>query len=276
MSNEKKPWWKNQRTVKWLSVATLVIVFLGFLRWFTLPTPRYFWPKAAEDWSAWGQCVGAVGTILAVVYAARTLKSTSVAQYKEQRDRRLEMDFLEAKEADEALKLRPSTKGFARYRDEWAESDDASGARILVQNFSENPFHEVQIFVPDDSFEEGLPLSKVQFWEADLVENEDNLGWSPGRWAASESGVLLPGTNLFTLGTVHPRKCRSVSFDFSGYEQMMRWNHRSSDAVDGFGREMLVNITFVDRNGKAWQRTSRDRGKIMRLRREVTTSASGE
>lgn len=266
MSN-KKPWWRDKRVVVGLSAGVLGVVIFGLLRWFTLPTPRYFWPKGAEDWSAWGTCLGAVGTILAVVYAARTLKSTSEAQLDERRDRRLEMDFLEAKEAEEAIKLRPDTVGFARSSDEWGSSEDASAARVLVQNFSEHPFHEVQVFVPDGSLEDDVALSNIEFWEADLEHNEET-GWRPGNWSLIESpGSSLPGTNLFTLGTVGPRKCRSVTFDFSGYESMLNWNHRSYDAEDSFGRDIMLGITFVDRNGKAWQRTSRDRGKMMRLRR---------
>nr|WP_173078757.1 hypothetical protein [Arthrobacter sp. J3.37] len=269
MSEEKKPWWHDERRNAWLLAGALSLVLLGLLRWFTLPTPRYFWPKAAEDWSAWGQCVGAVGTVLAVVYAARTLQSTSDAQIQEQRDRRLEMDFLEAKEAEDAVKLRPDTAGFPRESDEWGHSEDVTGARIFVQNFSEHPFHEVQVFIPENSFQKGLPLTNIEFWEADL-ELDEETGRRPGRWSVIDSpGPPLPGTNLFTLGTVLPGKCRSVSFDFSGYESMLNWDHNVFPGDDGFSRDIMLIVAFVDRNGKTWQRTSRDGGQITRLRREL-------
>lgn len=265
--DKKKPWWGTKRWIFGFSVGAGVIIALGVIRWVTLPAPRHFWPALAEDWTAWGTFLGAIGTILAVIYAARTLRSTSEAQLNEQRDRRLQMDFLDAKEGEEANRLQPNVKGFPREIDEWGSSDDATGARIYVQNFSDHSFHEVQVFVPKNSLQDGGTLSDIEFWEADLVHTKDR-GTSPGKWSKIESpGVSLPGENLFNLGTVKTRKCRGVSFNFSTYEAMLDWDTRSYDAVENFGREVLLAVTFVDRNAKTWQRTSRDYGKIVQLRR---------
>lgn len=261
--HKKKPWWRN-----WRRNVTLlgVVMIIALVRWITLPEPRHFWPRYADDWSAWGTCVGAVGTILAVIYAAETLKSTSAAQIIEQRDRRLEMDHLDTKDAEEANKLRPDTKGFPRASDEYGDSPDITGARILVQNFSDHPFHDVQILVPEESLEEGVTLSEIEYWETSQVHHETR-GWGPDSWKKIEApGAPVPGQNLFMLGTVLARQCRSVSFDFSEEVMGMDWSHRSRDAVESFGRDIMISVTFVDHNDKTWQRTSRDGGKIRRIR----------
>lgn len=269
MSTPKTPLWKKPLVI--LTLSALLVLVLGIIRWATLPSPRYLWPKDAGDWSAWGTCLGAIGTVLAVVYAARTLKSTSEAQLHARIDRRLQMDFLEAKEAEDASQLRPDMEGLARAADDYGLSAEAAGAGIFVQNFSEHPFHEVQVFIPDTSLAEGVTLSNFEFWETELEYGESGAERKPRSWAPIEPPrVPLPGMNLFTLGTVPPGGCRRVTFDFSSDEAewMDDWSRKSRDAADPFGRskEKVVSITFVDRNGKTWQRTSRDFGKIQRIR----------
>lgn len=268
MSTENKPWWHYRRRVAGLLAAGGMVLFLGSLRWFTFPNTRYFWPRSADDWSAWGTCLGAVGTIIAVIYAARTLKSTSEAQLEERRDRRLEMDFMEAKAAAAANKLRPNVKGLPRDADEYGPTAEAKGGLILVDNYSDQSFREVQVFVPDESLSKETSLSYFRFWEADLVDSADS-GLQRGEWEEIEPPApVLPGVNMFTLGTVPPRKSRSVSFHFSSAwsEWMLDWDDKSYDAEDDFGRRILLGVLFVDHNGKTWQRTSRDGGKISRVR----------
>lgn len=241
------------------------------LRWFTLAEPRYFWPKKAEDWSAWGTCLGALGTILAVVYAARTFKSTSEAQLEERNDRQAEMSFIEAREAEEAIKLRPNATGIALRGDEYGDGPDAKGGLISVENRSDHAFQNVQVYVPHESLK-GLSLSNIKFFEATFVWEEDKAtGFRrPDRGTWSEiaaPAVPIPDSNLFTLGTVEPRTARSVTFDFpSPVEDMGKWSYKPRASPDDFAREVLLAVIFTDRNGRTWQRTSHDGGKIVRVR----------
>lgn len=268
----KKPWWRNPRRIVQLIAILAVVAALGFLRWNTLPTPKYFWPTRAEDWSAWGTCLGAIGTIVAVVYAARTLQSTSKAQLEEREDRRGEMGYLESKAAEEAIKIRPNVEGFPLRSDDGGHGPEAIGARIFVDNHSDHAVHGVQVIVPHESLEDGITLSDFEFSEAPLEWGVDDFGhdylkrrnWSDIE--APAAPIHDPERSTFILGTIEAGKSRSVDFNFSDDEQMMRWNHRSADAKDPFGREMMLVVMFTDRNGKTWQRTSRDNGKIMRVR----------
>ncbi|WP_426004880.1 hypothetical protein ACPFL9_20460 [Paenarthrobacter sp. NyZ202] len=258
----------------------VVIVGLGLLRWLTLSEPRYFWPKKAEDWSAWGTCLGAIGTILAVVYAARTFKSTSQAQLEERQDRRAEMSFIEAREAAEAIKLRPNVNGIALRGDEHGGSFELKGALIYVENRSDHAFHDVQVYVPPTSLKEGVTLSNFKFFEAPFeweYKADESREPKRGTWADMPAPAPpIPDSNLFTLGTVEPGKARSVMFDFEFksddlVEDTMKWGHKPRASADEFGREVLLVISFTDRNGRTWERTSHDGGKIKRVRHSEAT-----
>lgn len=266
---------QRRTTVKWIagiSAALVILVLILLVRWHTLPTPKYVWPRSADDWSAWGTIIGAVGTIAAVVYAAQTLKTSSAAQTKEARDRRLQMEFLELEEAKEAIKLRPNTEGFAARSDEWGDGPDIKGAGVFVNNYSDSPFYDVQVLLPNDVLEDGVTLQNIQFWETKLI-HQKGRGWVPDKWDESESpGLQVPGNTIFILGTVGPKECKRVTFDFSREIFGMDWSHRSSDAVEAFGRDILIGVTFIDEKGKTWQRTSRDRGRIKQLRLHDLTS----
>lgn len=247
-----------------------MVVIAGLLRWVTLAEPRYFWPKKAEDWSAWGTCLGAIGTILAVVYAARTFKSTSEAQLEERQDRRAEMSFIEAREAEEAIKLRPNATGIALRSDQYGDGPDAKGALISVENRSDHAFQNVQVYVHHESLK-GITLSNFKFFEATFVWEEDEAtGFrrpDRGTWAEiAAPAAPIPDSNLFTLGTVEPFMARCVMFDFSSTVDMGKWSDKPRASSDDFSREVLLAVVFTDRNGRRWQRTSHDGGKIMRVR----------
>ncbi|MGX5717954.1 hypothetical protein [Arthrobacter sp. MAHUQ-56] len=269
-ANEQQPWWRSRPIV--IGAIALVVVIAGLLRWFTLAEPRYFWPKKAEDWSAWGTCLGAIGTILAVVYAARTFKSTSEAQLEERQDRRAEMSFIEAREAEEAIKLRPNATGIALRSDEYGDGPDAKGALLSVENRSDHAFQNVQVYVPPESLNKEVTLTSFKFLEATFVwEEDETTGFrrpDRGTWTEiAAPAVPIPDSNLFTLGTVEPCTARSVTFDFSSpVEDMDKWSYKPRDSPDDFARKVLLAVTFTDRNGRTWQRTSHDGGKIMRVR----------
>lgn len=252
-----------------LVLLMLVAVILGLLRWVTLPDPKYFWPAKAEDWSAWGTCLGAAGTILAVVYAARTLQSTTKAQLEDRKDRRSQMSFIEAKEAEEAIKLRPNVSAIALLSDEWGDGPDAKSAMVYVENYSDHAFHSVQVYVPRESLKRPI-LSNFKFYEAPFIW-EDNADGSRrivgGKWVEIEAlAAPIPGSNLFTLGTVEPRTARGVMFDFPVPDESTHaWSYSPRSSQDDFAREMLLVVAFTDYNGKSWQRTTHDGGKIMRV-----------
>lgn len=261
MSKTNILWRKNPWVLGWLAVFVMVVVVL-LIQWNALPPDRYILPKAAADWAAWGTCIGAVGTISAVVYAARTLKTTSVTQLEQ----RGELDLLEQKEGQAAMLLRPDTKAFALRYDE-GPSPEATGARILVENWGEHPFHEVQIHIQKSSLSKGQALTNFEFWEADLEQFES--GWrSAKRWEPADSAPPVIDEYRCMLGTVEPKTARSVSFDFSEYENYYDWVKDPNK--DRFAREQMLVVTFIDHKNKSWVRTSHDLGKITRIRRDVS------
>lgn len=258
---------KQQLRENLVIVLILLMAIAGIVLWCALSPSWYLWPTSADDWAAWGTCIGAVGTILAVIYAAQTLKSTAAAQLEESRDRKTQMDFLEAQEAQNAKQLWPTAEG----RSLEAYSADAAGGAIVVWNTSdEQSFHDVQVFVAEKSLEPGVTLTNIKVKRTQQIFDSFIDGWrvDEDSWEdITPQPVILPNKNYWSLGTVGPRECRKVAFDFSPpYEQLLDWTNQHNE-VDGFSRpKKMLAVTYVDQKGREWLRTSQDRGKIKRIR----------
>lgn len=249
-----------------LLTAVFAVLIIAVSLWAALSSSWYLWPRRADDWAAWGTCIGAIGTILAVIYAAQTLKSSSEAQLEESIDRKLQMDFLEAKEAETALKLVPSVQASSREEG----SDEARGGGIKVWNLSDVSFHDVQVLVPQATLEPGVTLTNIKFKKTRQIFDSflqghrlDDDAWED----IVPEPVILPAQNYWSLGTVGPGECRKITFDFSPQlEARLDWTNQPNE-TDGFFRpNKMLAITFVDQKGREWLRTSQDGGRIKRIR----------
>lgn len=275
MADEKKgttsPWFWGA-----VVLVALVAAGLGVLRWWTLQEPKYFWPKSAGDWAAWGAVVGSGGTIGAVIYAARTFKSSADAQLKEQHDRRLEMDYLEGLESKVAKKLVLHVNGIPKAVDEWGASHEVTGAVVELTNYSETTFSDLQVYIPRTSLKEGNSITNVQIFSGVMKDKNDYP--QPIRRVSDRSEIrwhkptLPPTPNAemthFSLGDLSQGQAIRVAFDFDGpiYETQLDWSMRpqDSDLVDE--RESLVCVSYVDFAGKHWIRSTHDQARARRLR----------
>ncbi|MFJ2471324.1 hypothetical protein [Glutamicibacter sp. NPDC087583] len=268
---------KNAMTSPWFwVVAVLVAVGLGVLRWCTLPEPKYFWPQSAGDWAAWGAVVGSGGTIGAVIYAARTFKSSADAQLKEQHDRRLEMDYLEGLEGEDAKKLVLSVKGTPRAADEWGASFEVTGAVVDLTNYSENMFRDLQLYIPRTSLKEGNSITNVQIF-AGVMKVKDGYPQRITRFSDKSEikwnrpiSPLTPNAELthFPLGNLPQGQAIRVVFDFEGPEDetQLEWSLRPQHSENVEERESVVCVSYVDLAGKHWMRSTHDDGRARRLR----------
>lgn len=57
------------------SAALFGIVAIGYHYYHSLPEPRYWLPKSADDWAAWGTCVGAVFTGTALMFTGFQIRN---------------------------------------------------------------------------------------------------------------------------------------------------------------------------------------------------------
>jgi len=257
-------------------VVALVAAGLGVLRWCTLPEPKYFFPVTADDWAAWGAVVGSGGTIGAVIYAARTFKSSADAQLKEQHDRRQEMDHLERLEGEEAKKLVLQVKGIPRAVDEWGTSFDVTGAVVELTNYSEAMFSDLQLYIPRTSLKEGNSITNVQIY-AGVKKDKDGYPQSITRYSDRNeirwhkpTLPLTPNAELthFPLGDLPSGQAVRVVFDFEGpgHEMSADWSMRPSESDFVDERESLVCVSYVDHSGKHWMRSTHDPVRARRLR----------
>lgn len=257
-------------------VAVLVAIGLGVLRWCTLPEPKYFWPVTAGDWAAWGAVVGSGGTIGAVIYAARTFKSSADAQLKEQHDRRLEMDYLEGLEGEEAKKLALQVSGIPRSEDEWSASYEVTGAVVELTNYSKNMFSDLQLYIPRTSLKEGNSITNVQIFAGVM---KDKGGYpQPITHYSDKSEIkwhrptlpLTPNAELthFPLGNLPQGQAIRIVLDFDGPEDetQLEWSWRPQHSTNGDERESVVCVSYVDLAGKHWMRSTHDQGRARRLR----------
>ncbi len=259
-----------------VACVVLVAVGVGVLRWCTLPEPKYFWPQSAGDWAAWGAVVGSGGTIGAVIYAARTFKSSADAQLKEQHDRRLEMDYLEGLEAEDAKKLVLHVNGIPRVVDEWGKSYEVTGAVVELTNYSKSMFNDLQVYIPRASLKEGNSITNVQIF-AGAVQDKDGDPQPITRYHDKEkirwhklTLPLTPNAELthFPLGDLPPGQAARLVFDFEGpeYEVETDWSIQPSSLHRKDERESLVCVSYVDLAGKHWMRSTHDQARARRLR----------
>lgn len=259
----------------WVGLG-LALIVIGIARWHSLAEPKYFWPRAAEDWAAWGTVVGSGGTIGAVIYAARTFRSSSKAQLDAQRDRQLEMDYLEQKEAEEAKKLKLVVQGIRVDADGEDRSNELSGARVVMKNFSDKPFRDLQVLIPKESLCEGTSISNLKFSRG-YWRSEDGLLRAINQWVANEKiswssfGPSLSSNAELThipIGDLHPGQALMIKFDFSGpnAEDETHWIFPPDPFAQDDQRESLVSVSYVDAAGKHWMRSTKDEGRVRRLR----------
>ncbi|MFK0085547.1 hypothetical protein [Glutamicibacter sp. NPDC090743] len=257
-------------------VVVLVAAGLGVLRWITLPEPKYFFPVTAGDWAAWGAVVGSAGTIGAVIYAARTFKSSADAQQQEQHDRRKEMDYLEGLEGEEAKKLVLYVTGTPRTEDEWGTSFEVIGAVVELTNYSDAIFRDLQLYIPRASLKEGNSITNVQIFSG-VLKDKDGYP-QPIKRFSDKSEIkwhkptlpLTPNAELthFPLGDLPKGQAIRVAFDFDGPEDetQLEWSIQPQHSTSQYERESVVCVSYVDRAGKHWMRSTHDQGRARRLR----------
>lgn len=56
-------------------VAMIGVVLIGRHYYFSLPEPRYWLPKSADDWAAWGTCIGSIFTGTALLFTGFQIRN---------------------------------------------------------------------------------------------------------------------------------------------------------------------------------------------------------
>ncbi|WP_417372382.1 hypothetical protein [Glutamicibacter protophormiae] len=267
---------KNGPMGWWVLGGLVAIAVLMVVRWCTLPEPKYFWPQTAGDWSAWGAVLGSGGTIGAVIYAARTFKSSADAQLSEKHDRRLEMDYLEGLEADEATKLKLMVSGRLAEESEAKSNGLLAGAYILLKNYSENKFKDLQVVIPHETFTCGNFIANVQFQRGIYLDSnkihrpisnfitEEKITWEDFVPKLPRNAEMTH----FPLGDLQAGEALMIKFDFgdSTIEHHDKWSYPPDPFSEDDEREILVSVSYVDAAGKHWMRSTMDGGHARRLR----------
>lgn len=257
-------------------LALVVAIGLGIFRWCTLQEPKYFWPQSAEDWAAWGAVVGSGGTIGAVIYAARTFKKSADVQRNEQRDRHLEMDYLEGMDAKEATKLKLLVTGRLADGEDRKPESLLSGARIELRNYSGKKFRDLQVVIPNETLGMGNSLCNVEFQKGiffgadkvprainNLVE-EEKITWQDFLPKFPRNAEMT----LFPLSDLPAGEALVIRFDFDDptLEHNDKWSYPPDPWSEEQQRDILVSVSYVDEKGMHWMRSTMDDGNARRLR----------
>lgn len=265
----------KKRWKAWVASGFVLIIVFGVWRFFTLPEPRYVLPRYAADWAAWGTCIGAVGTILVVMYAAGQLQQsvrTSAQEAENQRrqlglleeealQRRRELDHLNGEVVRQASKLGIYAAFKHTAYDEYGASPYLNEVTFYFDNVGNQQFRELQVAITPGDNVDHVEFSRVPILEVHAAKR-------PTRDAGAQQdfeAVELPGPR-YLLGNVDPMETVMLTFVFATNENAFEWEATWNVAARMHEAPGIpMQVTYGDSDGRTWLRSSINPSKIQRV-----------
>lgn len=257
---------KGGRRRRWVlkhSLAIVLISLSAIVVSFTIsasienslrsPLDFYVLPRTADDWSAWGTAMGALGTSGALIYAAMKFRSDA----KEQRDLRLDRD---AKAREDA---RPLWVDLSLTYPTEDLGPEVSGLTLTLTNWGKKPFNNIRVKIPD------VPAKIVSARSAPipplLVDDDPAFGREATVWNAAARPQEMVG-GYWLCGDVPPDAKMALEIDFDESQHRVVWEESTLSRDTGRGeREGRVAVIYEDFMGRTWVRSTEGRQPLQRI-----------
>lgn len=233
---------------------TVLLVFVLFtavpaVRAITGPGDFYLFPRDAVDWTGWLTGVGAIGTTVALFYAARQFQRDAA----EQREARINRD-LQARELANVVKL--SITGVSPDED----MRSYSGINVMVKNAGNHAITDLQIKIPDVPAR--IQSAKRAVIPPYMSDDDPSFGREDPMWGSPDDlSTPTCAQRIWLCGDLEPEsmlRLRVVFDDPQPGDDWTGWSQKS-------GIKGRVAAIFTDRDGHTWIRASEGRQSLQRL-----------
>lgn len=236
-------------------IVALFITFAVIANWARDPANFYIAPRDAGDWAGWAAATGAVGTTVALIYAALKFRSDA----DEQKNLRADRDA-EAKSVAMPLKVDVAVLTLEQH------GRDVAGVRLELTNRGRERFSDIQVKVPDILVE--LTGRRSAPIPADLVEDDPSFGRHEEDWADMALPIIAgpEDKQLWLCGEIAPGHILALDLRFNEPQSMDDWELEPAAGHSGhWERKGRIVVIFTDHKGHTWVRSTEGRQPLQRL-----------